>query len=354
MAYTNQNNYINTQSGAYIAHIKPSSLVTIPYTESKFTTKRNFDNANNEKKVLSIKSTSLSPRAKKRLLNAVEWLRLISVQKNSKLRQTGRTVSFKISMITLTLPTGCENVSPAFFRSKLIHNFISASRYKFNLQSFVWRLERQKNGSLHVHFLCDQFINYIDLRRLWNKILHQQGLLQSYTDKFSNMSFLDYSRLMLATTKMSKAQIKKAYVFGVSTSWRSPNTTDVHSIRKIKNVGAYVAKYMAKDPDKESGIIGKIWACSYNLSDKIKANLLLSAGDLDKIHSKFRFDKIKSLEITVPDRETQIPFVIGHYFAFDLSYWYKMGIDFVQRVFSDAVKYRRNYYSQVNQFTFNE
>lgn len=349
MAYTNQNNYINTQSGAYIAHLKPSSLVTLPYTESKFTTKRNFENANNEKKILSVKSTSLSPRAKKRLLNAVEWLRLISVQKNSKLRQTGKTVSFRISMITLTLPTGCENVSPAFFRSKLIHNFISASRYKFNLQSFVWRLERQKNGSLHVHFLCDQFINYIDLRRVWNKILLQQGYLQAYTDKFSKMTFHEYSTYMLATTKMSRSQIKKAYVFGVSTSWQSPNTTDVHSIRKIKNVGAYVAKYMTKDPDKENGIIGKIWACSYNLSDQIKANLLLSAGDLNRVHSKFSFDKIKSLEIAVPDKETQIPFVIGHFFCFDLSYWYQMGVDFLQRVFYDAVRYRRNYYSQLHQ-----
>ena len=53
-------------------------------------------------------------------------------------------------------------------------------------------------------------------------------------------------RTDLLDTWSYKNQLK-AYQKGKHSNWSNPNTTDIHSVRFINNVGAYVTKYMIKN-----------------------------------------------------------------------------------------------------------
>jgi hypothetical protein len=62
-----------------------------------------------------------------------------------------------------------------------------------------------------------------------------------------------------------KTKQYKAWVEGCRNDWQSPNSTDVHSIRLIYNVPAYLKKYMVKE-GQNSNIAGRLWGCSQRLS----------------------------------------------------------------------------------------
>jgi hypothetical protein len=61
-----------------------------------------------------------------------------------------------------------------------------------------------------------------------------------------------------------KHQIK-AYHAGVSSDWNSPNSTDVHATKSVKNLMGYLCKYMLKDT-QSGGIVSRLWGCSVVLS----------------------------------------------------------------------------------------
>src|SRR5699024_11871910 len=64
--------------------------------------------------------------------------------------------------------------------------------------------------------------------------------------------------------------------YGNKTNWSNPNCTDVHSVKNVKNLASYMAKYLTKDlcDEEQGGIIaesakelkGRLWFCSRSLS----------------------------------------------------------------------------------------
>ena len=102
--------------------------------------------------------------------------------------------------------------------------------------------------------LIDKFIPWYEMRNRWNRIINKLG----YVDEFQKLH-----------------------------NHRTPNSTDIHSTRKIKNIVKYVTKYLTKNekttqentrtPDQEANenqlqesqaypSTGRIWSCSQNLS----------------------------------------------------------------------------------------
>lgn len=61
-----------------------------------------------------------------------------------------------------------------------------------------------------------------------------------------------------------KSQLR-AYRTGSKQDWNSPNSTDVHSIKLINNLPAYLAKYCVKN-DGYRKLKGKLWGLSTSLS----------------------------------------------------------------------------------------
>lgn len=123
---------------------------------------------------------------------------------------------------------------------------------------YVWRAEAQKNGNIHFHIIINRFVHHRIIRDLWNSIQKKYGLLDDYFIKHGHYD---------------------------------ANSTDVHSIKRIRNLGAYISKYMTKndvasddvvivnnDSDFLSKsiysiishkriILGRVWSCCYFLSE---------------------------------------------------------------------------------------
>jgi hypothetical protein len=217
----------------------------------------NLDN-NHVNKKMSIKAKHKASRAIKYLLHYAPEKTVYNKKFNSSFK-------FKVGFITLTLPSAQKH-SDQEIKSLCLNQFLIEAKKKWGLTHYVWKAEHQANGNLHFHILSDRFIPWKELREVWNRIINKLG----YVDNF-------------------EAIHKK----------KNPNSTDIHSLWKIKNVAAYVTKYFVK-PDKKNkdyvsmdnvpienyqhikqsavskgakkyldslASVGRIWACSTSLSN---------------------------------------------------------------------------------------
>lgn len=226
----------------------------------------------------------LSKKSQRKLSNAVNWLIASSKKQYVYDKQTDKRYAFRVNFITLTLPTTDHNISDHYFKSVMLHAFINAARYKFGLKNYVWKVETQANGNIHAHFTTDSFMHWQALRDCWNRILAKNGLLEVYQNKHKSLSFNNYLELYPPSKSRTIKQIRKAFDFGVSTNWSSPNTTDVHAVFKVNDLAGYIAKYLSKNDDDRRLIKGRLWSCSTNLSHKNKLSMeLLSNADYEAI-----------------------------------------------------------------------
>lgn len=207
----------------------------------------------------------LSDKAKKKAKRAISYLLTTAKEKKVYNPKFDSYYRFKVNFITLTL-SGRQQHSDSEIKNKLLNQFLVEAKDKWGLKNYVWKAERQKNGNIHFHILSDCFIPWQELRDVWNRIQSKLGYLQAYRKSFNH---------------------------------GSPNSTDVHSLRKIKNIPAYVVKYMIKEtpfnhvqvhrnaaPNSSkstdmplsmtSGVLtylrsisnsSRIWSCSHSLSN---------------------------------------------------------------------------------------
>ena len=197
----------------------------------------------------------ISFKAEKRIRNAIDWLLEITPNKKFYAPKYKKYYDFKINFITLTLASK-QIHSDQVIKSQLLNHFLIECKKKWGVCNFLWRAESQRNGNIHFHVCTDRFIPWLELRNNWNRIQNKLG----YVDRF---------------------HVKHRH--------RSPNSTDVHSIKKIKNIAAYLSKYCTKNSDNRS-IEGKLWGLSTQLS-RIKANVQMIfsglADEIDKIADAF-------------------------------------------------------------------
>ncbi len=173
---------------------------------------------------------------------------------------TDTPYKFKVNFITLTLSAKQGSLSDKTIKNEMLSPWIRVMRDTFNLRSYVWRAERQQNGNIHFHFVTDTYILYSDIRDNWN---HQQAKFH-FIDDFRNKNKSEF-----------------------------PNSTDVHSVIHIRNLAAYLVKYMSKNERALDTIEGKIWDCSSNLKTKERAALVMSSSD---------FKMVDELHKSMPDR----------------------------------------------------
>lgn len=78
------------------------------------------------------------------------------------------------------------------------------------------------------------------------------------------MPLSEYMLRRLKPDNSNHQKILAAYNYGVKTAWQDPNSTDIHGLYKIKNVPAYISKYMSKSETNKE-LKGRLWGCSDNL-----------------------------------------------------------------------------------------
>lgn len=304
----------NESPRSQMLYVNPTYLVRLPTpspgprSKSELRVKNEVNLQNNSQQgVLSVK-------ARRKLMNAVNWLVASASRKWIFDKSTGKRYSFKLNFVTLTLPALDHGITDHNFKAVLLHAFINSCRYKYGLKNFVWKVETQANGNIHAHFTTDCFIHWKDLRRTWNKILSKHGVISLYREKHACLSFDQYCTLYSNGSNVSIDVLRKAYDYGCSSGWSDPNSTDVKAVYKVNDVAAYLAKYMSKNEDDRRKIKGRLWGCSYSLSYSNR----LSIEQVENIDEDLTFDffnpEIKHIELTRPDVVLKIQKHLGDLF----------------------------------------
>lgn len=174
-------------------------------------------------------SGTMTKGAKKRLTKAVSLMVQSSKQRYIYNPVTQRRQLFKMSFITLTVSSTSKLITAKEAHSLLLEPFLLYLRRRHQIKNYVWKAELQGRGQIHYHITIDQFVLYTDIRDKWNELQDRAGLLE------------DYKKL---------------------NTGRQANSTDVHAIKKVKNIEAYMVKYMSKGNTDDAGTIGKVWDCS--------------------------------------------------------------------------------------------
>lgn len=164
----------------------------------------------------------MSLKARKRIEVALQWLLFISKPKRITAADTGKSFSFKINFITLTLPANQQH-SDEDIKQVCLKNFLDRMAKTHGLNNYIWRAEAQANGNIHFHLTTDIYVHYNEIRRVWNECCELLGYVSEYEKKWHN---------------------------------RNPNSTDVHSIKHVKNLAAYLSKYISKH--REFTCIGEL------------------------------------------------------------------------------------------------
>jgi len=240
----------------------------------------------------------LSYKGSRRIRLAIDWLLHITHKKRLFIDHLKKYVSFKINFITLTLPCSqiravifCDGRSksysnysrffPAynlglcrfdfyyddiFIKKYLLNHFLTQIRRKYKVQSYVWKAETQDNGNIHFHITTGNYIDYLELRNLWNNILAKTDMIERYQLKWQGLTFRQYADKVRLKQPSSESDLRRAYDYGVSTNWSNPNTTDIHSVWKVNDVAAYLSKYFVKHESDRRKIDGCKWRLSELLS----------------------------------------------------------------------------------------
>lgn len=112
---------------------------------------------------------------------------------------------------------------------------------------YIWKAELQERRQIHYHITTNQFIHFGEIRKQWNKLQRKAGFLKGYAERHGHYN---------------------------------PNSVDVHTVVNLKDIEAYLVKYITKQQGREfchSGfpsvvvpdlIDGKVWGCSRCLTER--------------------------------------------------------------------------------------
>lgn len=168
----------------------------------------------NEKKPIlksNKRENSLSKKSQSRIRNYVNLLLDTAINKEIYSKKDNKRFIYKIGFCTLTLPADFI-MSDDKVHKKIFKPFIRVLQDKYDLAEYIWKAETQDNDQLHYHLTITQWIHWFIINREWRKQIQKCG----YTYK---------------SEKHKRA------------------ATEIHSVKKVKSLAAYLCKYLAKSDE---------------------------------------------------------------------------------------------------------
>jgi len=144
--------------------------------------------------------------------------------------------------VTLTLSSQ-QRHSDKDIKRNMLDRFITKLKHNSNVKYLFWRAETQKNGNIHFHLICDAFVEFQVIRKLWNDTQEEHGYIEPFYKKFKH---------------------------------RNPPSIHVKSISDVGNFVKYCVKYATKEAEGRK-IEGRLWG----MSDEIR-NLKPVCADLSQ------------------------------------------------------------------------
>jgi hypothetical protein len=209
-------------------------------------------------------SDTLSRNASRKLKKSLSYLLAVSKFKQVHFESSRPSFKYRIGFLTLTLPSKQTHPDKVIMR-ECFNAFLTVAKKKWDITHYIWKAEKQENGNIHFHILVNRFVPWSELRDTWNNIIEKLGYVSSYRSEMKSFHSLGVRvRHELLKQWSYKKQIA-AYHEGVAKDWRSPNSTDVHALKDVRNIHAYILKYMLKSY-QNVGVTSRLWGCSYSLS----------------------------------------------------------------------------------------
>ncbi len=156
----------------------------------------------------------ISDKAKRKISQSIDWMLELAEDKPLYHDDPENDLLFKLNMLTLTLSSD-QIHDDNTIKQELLQPFLDTLRKTWNCNIYMWRAESQQNGRIHFHIITDVYIAWWKIRKRWNSIQNRLG----YVDRWVSEN-----------------------------DEKDPNSTDVHSIEKVENLGAYLSKYCSKNP----------------------------------------------------------------------------------------------------------
>ncbi len=230
----------------------------------------------------------ISPHSSRKIRNAVDWLVAAASQKYVYSKTTKRFHPWKLSFLTLTLPTQAGMTDIEI--KSILNSFLTLAKYNYGLHSYIWKAEPQRRGDIHFHITSDCYMWKNSVRYEWNRLLAKHGLLNGHTD---------------------------------------PPSTKIHSTYNVKNMAAYLCKYFIgqkhvdektgkkklpkykdrieagyhardpNDPDQlyvDRPISGRLWGCSHSLSQARNFSYVVDTGEMRSLNYELRLHSYKEIQ----------------------------------------------------------
>lgn len=272
-------------------YLSPSSIF-VRKERYKHDNARSAAQIRNERNLrINKSSVDLSEKSARRMRRAIEWLTASAKTQTVYSKQMERSIKFKVNFITLTLAEPQKGWTDKQIKSKILQPWLKRMAYHHNLFNYVWRAETQANGNIHFHIISDKFVHYESIRWHWNQILHKNGCLDRFTDKHGHSD---------------------------------PNSTDVHSIRKVDNIAAYLVKYFSKKADDRRDISGRQWGCSYSLSRANTCSIAFNPDENTNVSKDVAFDQLAYASIETPPNAFNQRRLVGEIFYIEKGQWGKI------------------------------
>lgn len=275
---------------AYNVYIKPTYVVTMPEFSGLSGRRTSKQKANESNLSDNKHNGQLSKKSLSKLRNAINWLTVSAKYKRVYCKSAKANFWFKINFITLTIPPQSGGVVSEQLFKKALHTWIQYARKYYYLKNYVWKVEAHEDGRLHVHLSTDTFIHYSDARRSWNKVLFNYGLLGYHFQQFGNYN---------------------------------PPSTDIHAVRKVNDVAAYLATYMVKSASLPASYKGRIWSCNYELSHSHQCKLNIDSTEMAECMRTLVQKQIRYAAIESPPDALGARKKIGEIFFLNPDLWSK-------------------------------
>lgn len=277
---------------------------------------------NNEKNLLEHKTKGvISEKSKKKLMTAIDWILYSAKKKSVFSMKTKSSFKFKVNFITLTIPPQQNGLVKEKKLKALINTWLTYHRKYSQLNNYVWKVEFHKDKRLHIHIAADTFIHYQSIRNSWNQILKRNGLLELHFAKFQTYD---------------------------------PNSTDVHSVKKVRKLGAYIAKYMSKQNEVDVNYSGRVWACCEKISKALKSQVLVTPDVIGRETRKLFNNRIEWKAIMSNPPEFGTPFCLADVFFLKAKDWILLQGTQIFNEFQEMIMYLRPNENQLKtQFVIN-
>jgi hypothetical protein len=292
-------------------YIRPGYIVSLPeFSYSSAFTSEAF--RKNQKNLLDKAHNGvISQKADKKIRNAINWLLCAAEPKKVYVKKTNSWFDFKVNFITLTLPDTANEITDYVFKTKLLNPWLTYCRKYFGLKNYVWKIEFQKNGKLHLHITTDTFIHHAKIKSSWNRLLGSNGFLLDFYKKFGHSK---------------------------------PNSTDIHSVRKIRNLGAYLAKYMSKKLSDTKKLRGRIWGCNFEIARANKTTMFIDRNECHSALKPLMQKKIEWYKMQMVDKKTGLLKDRGEIFYLTMQNWLSDISGTIKEKFTEVVLGLKNIY----------